>query len=185
MRIRGVKRAVLVCSIVGAGVLAAGCRGEPDCNAGSGMKSGPMESRSMDSKGMDPKMSTVWERLGGEANVRKVVDDFVGRAASDPNVNFFRKDVAGAYEWKPSEPQVAHLKQMLVELISSGTGGPLKYTGRDMKSVHRGMRITTAQFNALAGNLDAALRAGGAMDADRSAVMSFAASTAKDIIEVQ
>ncbi len=128
---------------------------------------------------------TVWDRLGGEKNVRAVVDDFVGRAAKDPEVNFFRKDVAGYPEWKPTDAQVANLKQRLVELVSSGTGGTLKYGGKDMKSSHAGMKVTTAQFNKLAGHLDAALKAGGAKDADRAAVMAFAASTAKDIIEVK
>lgn len=128
--------------------------------------------------------STCWDRLGGESNVRRVVDDFVGRAASDPKVDFFRKSVPGA-EWRPSDRDVARLKQLLVELISSGTGGPLKYTGRSMKETHAGMKITAAQFNALAADLDAALKAGGAADPDRQAVIAFAASTAKDIIEVQ
>ena len=34
-------------------------------------------------------------------------------------------------------------------------------------------------------HLDAALRAGGAADADRAAVMAFAASTMPDIVEVK
>ncbi|MGD9690959.1 MAG: group 1 truncated hemoglobin [Phycisphaerales bacterium] len=128
---------------------------------------------------------SVWANLGGEKNVRKVVDDFVGRAAGDPKVNFFRKGVAGYPEWKPSAAEVDLLKQRLVELISSGTGGPLKYTGKSMKDSHRGMRITKAEFMALAGHLDAALVAGGAKPADKTAVMNFAASTLPDIVEVQ
>ncbi len=131
------------------------------------------------------KPQTVWNNLGGEANVRKVVDDFVARTAPDPKVNFFRKNVPGQAEWKPSEAQVANMKQKLVELISSGTGGPLAYSGRAMKPLHTGMKITTAEFNALAVHLDAALRAGGATDADRAAVMAFAASTMTDIVEIK
>jgi hemoglobin len=128
---------------------------------------------------------SVWDNLGGEANVRKVVDDFVARAAGNPKVNFFRKSVAGTTEWKPSDAQVALLKQRLVELISSGTGGPMKYAGRPMKATHAGMKISHAEFDALAADLDAALRAGGAKDADRLAVMSFAGSTRADIVERQ
>ncbi len=129
---------------------------------------------------------SVWNNLGGEANVRKVVHDFVGRAAGDEkNVNFFRKNIPGVTPWNPKPEQVARLEQLLVELISSGTGGPFKYTGRSMKESHKGMKITKAEFMALAGHLDAALKAGGAKDADRSAVMNFAASTLPDIVEVQ
>lgn len=129
--------------------------------------------------------ATCWDRLGGEKNVRKVVDDFVGRAAANPKVNFFRKGVAGYPEWKPSDAQVANLKQRLVELISSGTGGPFKYGGKSMKASHTGMKITTAEFNAIAADLEAALKAGGASEADTKAVIAFAASTAPDIIEVK
>jgi hemoglobin len=130
------------------------------------------------------KAGTVWARLGGEENVKKVVHDFVGRAAGDPKVNFFRKGIPGVQEWKPNATQVAMLETRLVELISSGTNGPLKYHGKSMKDSHRGMKITNTEFNALAGHLDAALRAGGAMDADREAVMKFADSTRKDIVEI-
>jgi hemoglobin len=42
---------------------------------------------------------------------------------------------------------------LLAEQICAGTGGPCKYTGRDMKSAHRGMNITEAQFNALVEDL--------------------------------
>lgn len=129
--------------------------------------------------------ATVWDNLGGETNVRKVVDDFVGRAASNPKINFFRKGVQGASEWKPSDAQVVMLKQRLVELISSGTGGPFKYAGRPMRATHAGMKISNAEFDALAGDLDAALRAGGAADADRKAVMDFAGGTRADIVERQ
>ncbi len=129
--------------------------------------------------------ATVWENLGGEPNVRKVVDDFVGRAASNPKVNFFRKGVQGTSEWKPSDAQVTLLKQRLVELISSGTGGPFKYAGRPMRVAHAGMKISNAEFDALAADLDAALRAGGASDADRKAVMDFAGDTRVDIVERQ
>lgn len=160
---------ILTCTIVAlAGLSMAGCHGKKTDSAASTKAAAP----------------TVWANLGGEANVRKVVDDFVGRAASDPKVDFFRKNVPG-HEWKPNDAQVANLKQKLVELISSGTGGPFKYTGRSMKESHKGMKITTAEFNALAGHLDAALRAGGAKDADRNAVMAFAASTIGDIVEVK
>src|SRR5436190_1290792 len=33
------------------------------------------------------------------------------------------------------------------------TGGPCTYTGRDMKTAHKGMNITDAQFNALVEDL--------------------------------
>jgi len=137
-----------------------------------------------DSKSNTVASKSLWDRLGGEKNVRKVVDDFVGRSASDLEVNFTRKGIPGVKEVQLTDASVAALKQRLVEFISANTGGPYKYTGKDMKSSHAGMKITTAQFNKIAGHLKAALDAGGAAPADRDAVMGVAASTMKDMVEV-
>ena len=45
----------------------------------------------------------------------------------------------------------------LVELVCAASGGPCTYSGRDMGTVHAGMKITNAQFDALVGHLVATL----------------------------
>src|SRR5262249_50461502 len=106
----------------------------------------------VEKKSDTPKETTLWERLGGEANVKKVVDAFVAAAAKDPKVDFFRGG-----QFPLDEQGVAKLKKQLVELISEASGGPLKYKGKSMKEVHKGMNITDEQFDALAGHLKKAL----------------------------
>jgi hemoglobin len=118
---------------------------------------------------------TLWDRLGGEKNVAKVVDDLVTLAAADPKVDFFR---GGKFK-----PDPAELKKQLVAFISAAAGGPIKYTGRDMKAVHQGMEITDEQFNALAGHLQTALRNNGAKAEDITAVLGAVEKTRKDIVE--
>ena len=89
---------------------------------------------------------SLYERLGGKEAITEVVDDFVGRVAADKRINgFFAK------------ANVPRLKMMLVDQICEATGGPCKYTGRDMKSAHQGMGITNADFDALVGDLVASL----------------------------
>src|SRR5207237_7954871 len=125
----------------------------------------------------NPKPSPVaglWERLGGVDNVKKVIDDFVATAATDPKVDFFRN---GKYK-----PDVPTLKGQLVEFVSVATGGPLKYTGRPMKELHKGMGITDAQFNAAAGHLKAALEKNGAKPDDVKAGLTAVEGTLKDIV---
>ena len=68
---------------------------------------------------------SLYERLGGKKAITAVVDDFVGRVAADKRINGF---FAGA--------NVPRLKMTLVDQICEATGGPCKYTGRDMKSAH-------------------------------------------------
>jgi hemoglobin len=121
---------------------------------------------------------TLWDRLGGEGNVKKVVDDFVAAAATDEKVDFFRKG-----KYKLDEEGVAKLKKLLVELVSSVSGGPLKYTGRTMKESHKGMMITDAQFDAAAGHLKNALEKNGAKPDDVKAVMDAVGKTRPDIVE--
>jgi hemoglobin len=122
---------------------------------------------------------TPWDRLGGEAGVARVVDDFVETAALDPKVNFDRN---GKYPLP--EEKIKRLKKLLVELISANTGGPVKeYTGKDMKTAHEGMGITDAQFDALAADLKKALKKNGAKDEDAKALLDIVEKTRKEIVE--
>lgn len=123
---------------------------------------------------------TLWDRLGGEAGVRKVIDDFVALAADDPKVDFTR---GGKYKF--TDEKLADLKQKLVEMVSQAAGGSLKYAGKSMKEVHKGMGITDAQFDALAADLKTALDKNGVKPEDRDAVLKAIAATRPDIVEKQ
>jgi|SRR5579884_3566848 len=126
--------------------------------------------------------NTLWDRLGGEANVKKVVDDFVTLAAGDKKVNFFRSEEKKK-EFLSRPENVTHLKEGLVDFVSSATGGPRKYTGPSMKEVHKGMKITDAEFDALAADLKKALEKNGAKPDDVKAVLDAVNGTRKDIVE--
>ena len=97
-------------------------------------------------------------------------------AGKDPKVNFWRDKA-------PSKEEVAALKKHLVEFVSSATGGPLKYEGKSMKEVHKGMKITNEEFDAAAKDLQEGLEKNGAMAADEKAVMAAVEGTRKDIVE--
>jgi len=120
----------------------------------------------------------LWERLGGGEEVKAIVHDFVAAAAKDPKVNFTR---TGKY--KLDDNAVAGLEKLLVELISSATGGPLKYSGRDMKTVHAGMKITEAEFNAMAADLNNLLKKYKVGQQEIEDLMKVIESTKKDIVE--
>jgi truncated hemoglobin YjbI len=121
----------------------------------------------------------LWERLGGEPAVKAVVHDFVAAAAGDKAVNFLRDG-----KFKLDAKGVEQLERYLVELVSATTGGPLKYTGRDMKSSHAGMKITDAEFDALAGVLVATLKKYKVPQAEIDELVGIVATTRKDIVEV-
>jgi len=120
---------------------------------------------------------SLYERLGGEPAITAVVEDFVGRAAANPKVNFFR-------DGKYKGTDVPRLKRLLVEFIGSATGGPQKYTGRDMKQVHKGMKITNAEFDAIAADLAASLDKFKVPAKEKNELLTIVGTTRKDIVEV-
>jgi hemoglobin len=121
----------------------------------------------------------LWDRLGGEEGVRAVTKEFLVTAAADKKANIDRN---GNYPL--TTERVARVEQLVVEFVSSVTGGPLKYSGRDMKNSHAGMGITTAEFNAAAGHLIAALKRYKVPQAEIDELVGLVGGTAKDIVEV-
>lgn len=121
----------------------------------------------------------LWERLGGEAGVRAVTKEFLRTAAPDKKANIDRN---GNYPL--TKERVDRVEQLVVEFLSSVTGGPIKYTGRDMKNAHQGMKITQAEFDAAAGHLVTALKKYNVPQAEIDELVGLVGGVAKDIIEV-
>ena len=92
---------------------------------------------------------TLYKRLGGREGIALVVGDFVANMAGDARVNARFKDMKG--------PEIEKLKSYLADQICDATGGPCSYLGRDMKTTHKGMKITEAEWNATVENLGKAL----------------------------
>lgn len=123
----------------------------------------------------DPMAKILWDRLGGEEVVVQIVDEFFTTASADPKVNM---DRSGKHPVDPKK-----FKKLLVEQISSITGGPYQYTGKQMKDAHKGMKITEAEFNATADHLKKALEKFQVASADVNAVMQEFGKLKKDIVE--
>ncbi|HEY1556506.1 MAG TPA: hypothetical protein VGF94_16840 [Kofleriaceae bacterium] len=92
------------------------------------------------------KPKSLYERLGGQPAITAVVEEFVTRTTANDKIKdrFFNVDAV-------------KLKQLLVEFVCMATGGGCKYTGRDMTITHASMELSDDEFNALAGDLVAAL----------------------------
>jgi len=91
----------------------------------------------------DKKAKSLYSRLGGRKAITAVVDEFVNNCAADTRINRFFADTA------KDPKRLRKFKKNLVDQICQASGGPCKYTGKDMKSAHKGMGITDADFNAL------------------------------------
>jgi hemoglobin len=82
--------------------------------------------------------ASLYWRLGGGDAVNAAVDELIKVAKADPRLD---GRITGACSAK------------LKEQLCAGTGGPCTYTGRDMKTAHKGLHITEAEFGAVADDL--------------------------------
>jgi hemoglobin len=112
--------------------------------------------------------------LGGTDAITAVVKDFRDRCGGDSRINskFARTDMP-------------RLTSMLIDQVSEATGGPAKYTGRDMKTAHAEMGVTTGEFNALVENLVATLNKFGVGKAEQDELLGILGPLKSDIVEVE
>ena len=119
---------------------------------------------------------TLYERLGGYDAMSAVANDLLPRLMSDPQL--------GRFWLHRGEDGVSREKQLLVDFLCSGAGGPVYYTGREMKLSHKGMRISESDWQAFIGHLNATLGAFSVPEQEKGEVLSFMESTKADIVEV-
>lgn len=118
---------------------------------------------------------SLYQRLGGYDAITAVVNDFISRMQADGQVGRFWEN-RGA-------DGVEREKQLLIDFLCTSAGGPLYYTGRDMLTSHKGMKISGGDFDILVGHLTATLDKFGVPDAEKSDVLGFIESTRGEIVE--
>ena len=123
-------------------------------------------------------MSTksLYERLGGYDAIVAVTNNLLPRLVGDAQLGRF---------WKHrGSDGLEREKQLLIDFLCAGAGGPVYYPGRDMKTSHKGMKISDGDWSIFLGHLTATLEAFQVPPAERSEVLAFIQSTKADIVEV-
>src|SRR5712672_2314135 len=117
----------------------------------------------------------LYARLGGYDAIAAVADDLLARLKSDTQLSRF---------WQHrGEDGLRREKQLLIDFLCSSAGGPLLYAGRDMKTAHKGMRISESDWQVFIGHVEASLASFEVPASERTAVLGFVASTKADIVE--
>ena len=116
---------------------------------------------------------SLYERLGGEAGVRKIVNDVLEKNASNPLISYHFKNV-----------DMDKLKQLVFEFFSMGTGGPHKYTGRDMRTSHTGMNINEDEWASATDDTIWALDTNGIGQEEKKEVIAILESLKGEIVGV-
>ncbi|WP_299182668.1 group 1 truncated hemoglobin [uncultured Neptuniibacter sp.] len=120
--------------------------------------------------------ASLYERLGGYDAISAVVDDVVQQIASDKKL--------GRFWAHRGDDGITREKQLIVDFIVHKAGGPLYYTGREMKLSHQGMKIDQEDWDILITALKNTLLKFQVPTQETQEVLEFFDSTRQDIVEI-
>jgi hemoglobin len=115
----------------------------------------------------------LYERLGGEPGVRKIVNDVLDKNSNNPLIGYHFRNI-----------NMPKLKQLVFEFFSMGTGGPHNYTGRDMRTTHTGMNINQEEWVSATDDTLWALDNNGIAQEEKNEVIAILESLKGDIVGV-
>lgn len=118
---------------------------------------------------------TLYERLGGYDAIAAVAANLLPRLVGD--------DALGRFWAHRGDDGIRREGQLLIDFLCDKSGGPLYYTGRDMLTSHKGMRISDSDWTAFISHLEATLDHFEVPAPERAEVLAFIDSTRSDIVE--
>jgi hemoglobin len=119
--------------------------------------------------------TTLYERLGGYDAIAAVADALMVRIKDDDKLRRF-------YDHRGADG-IAREQQLLVDFLCASTGGPMVYTGRDMKSLHVGMRLDEEDWKRAMDHLTTVLDTFEVPEQEKGEVMSFHENLKSEIVE--
>lgn len=115
-----------------------------------------------------------YSAVGGGPAIAGVVDRFYQLVLGDEQLRGYFDGI-----------EMVRLKRHQVALVSQVMGGPVEYTGRDLRAAHEGMNISREDFGAVAGHLVTALAEAGVERPIIDRVVGTIAGTEPDIVEAR
>jgi hemoglobin len=113
--------------------------------------------------------------LGGYDVIAAVASDLVSRLQSDPQLGRF---------WQHRGTDgIRRELQLLINFLCAATGGPLLYTGRDMLTTHRGMRISESDWTIFLGHAAKTLEKFQVPATEQGEVVAFVLGLKGEIVE--
>ncbi len=117
--------------------------------------------------------STLYERLGGEENIRMIAATLFDSHARN-------QTISARYVNSDRDKVI----QLVFEFLCSATGGPQEYTGRDMLTTHRGMNLSEEEFMAVLDDLLTALQSNGIGQREQEELLLANYNLRGDIVRV-
>jgi hemoglobin len=123
---------------------------------------------------LDPEKS-LYHRLGGYDGIAALADDLIGRLMRDPQLGIY---------WKGKcRDSLSKELKLLIDFLCAAFGGPVTYTGRDMKTCHLGLGISESDWRVFIGHTIATLDALALAEREKNDFLSAAASLKGEVVE--
>jgi hemoglobin len=120
------------------------------------------------------KATSLYTQLGGYDALAAVTDDFITSLATDPTLAKFFTGL--------NDESKKRVRQHVIDFLCNATGGPCLYLGQDMKTAHKGLHITDAEWNVSAQHLVDTLNKFKVPKAQQDAVMGAIGALKGDIV---
>ncbi|NKB38106.1 MAG: group 1 truncated hemoglobin [Gammaproteobacteria bacterium] len=118
---------------------------------------------------------SLYSRLGGYDGIAAFTNELLPRLQADSQL--------GRFWQNRGSDGIEREHQLLIEYISSKAGGPVYYTGRDMKISHKGMQISESDWSIFLEHAGQTLEALAVPEQEVNDVVAFVLSLKDDIVE--
>lgn len=118
---------------------------------------------------------TLYDRLGGYDGITAFANDLLPRLQADTQL--------GRFWANRGEDGVQREKQLLIDYLCANAGGPVYYTGRDMKLSHQGMNISESDWSNFLQHAGATMETLQVPQQECDDVVAFVLSLKEDLVE--
>ena len=117
----------------------------------------------------------LYQRLGGYDAIAAVADDLMVRIKNDNKLRRF-------YDHRGADG-IAREQQLLVDFLCMASQGPMVYTGRDMTTTHKGMKISEEDWSIFLNHAGATFKALEVPKQECDDVVGFVLGLKDEIVE--
>jgi hemoglobin len=93
------------------------------------------------------RQDSLYQKLGGKAALDAAVELFYKKVLADARVNHYFSDI-----------NMNKQRRKQKEFLSAALGGPIPWTGKDLRAAHQDLSLKESDFSAIAENLVATLQ---------------------------
>ncbi|PCJ51386.1 MAG: group 1 truncated hemoglobin [Planctomycetota bacterium] len=118
---------------------------------------------------------SLYERLGGYDGITIFANELLSRLQGDDKLGRF---------WKNrGKDGIEREKQLLIDYLCINAGGPVYYTGRDMKLTHEGMKISEEDWTIFIKRAGETMEFLKVPEQECNDIVTFVLSLKNDIVE--